>query len=162
MMEWRDIPNHEGSYQVNSQGDVRSLDRHDSRGRLWKGQSIAQQFDKDGYKFCKIQKSGKQYTCKIHALVMAAFIGPRPEGLDIDHEDRDRANNNLSNLSYQTRRQNTSRTTGGTSKYIGVSWRKGEKKWIAHIRIEGKQICLGTFKDEVDAANAYQEALRGL
>jgi hypothetical protein len=42
------------------------------------------------------------------------------------------------------------------AKYLGV-WRSGER-FKACIRFNGKQIFLGRYKDEIDAAKAYNEA----
>ena len=37
---------------------------------------------------------------------MSAFVGPRPEGYQVDHIDRDRVNNRLENLRYVTPSEN--------------------------------------------------------
>jgi hypothetical protein len=42
------------------------------------------------------------------------------------------------------------------SKYKGVGWNKANKKWTAQIRINGKQIHLGCFINEIEAHNAYK------
>lgn len=42
----------------------------------------------------------------VHKVVMLAFVGPRPEGLEIAHDDGDTSNNRLSNLRYTTRVDN--------------------------------------------------------
>jgi hypothetical protein len=47
-----------------------------------------------------------------------------------------------------------------SSKYRGVCWKKGDKKWLAQIRYDGKQHRLGTFEDEEEAARAYESAAR--
>lgn len=47
-----------------------------------------------------------------------------------------------------------------TSKYIGVSWRSDEGKWVAQITINGEHHSLGRFTSEEEASNAYQDALR--
>ena len=47
-----------------------------------------------------------------------------------------------------------------TSKYIGVNWKKQNKKWRAAIKINGKAKHLGYFDDELEASNAYQEKLK--
>ena len=47
---------------------------------------------------------------------------------------------------------------GGSSQYKGVWWNKRESKWRARIRFEGKAIELGHFKEEEEAARAYDKA----
>ena len=47
-----------------------------------------------------------------------------------------------------------------TSDYVGVCWVKDRKKWHAQIRHEGKQQSLGKFSLQVDAALAYDQAVK--
>lgn len=42
----------------------------------------------------------------------------------------------------------------------GVAFRKASGKWVARICTEGKQIHLGCFEHEIDAAKAYDNAAR--
>jgi hypothetical protein len=46
------------------------------------------------------------------------------------------------------------------SKYKGVSRQRGRKKWQAQITVRGRRTCLGYFKNEYDAAKAYDEAAK--
>lgn len=59
-----------------------------------------------GYPVVTLDMGGKHYARRVHALVLLAFVGPRPEGMDIRHLDGDRTNANLSNLRYGTRSEN--------------------------------------------------------
>jgi len=45
-----------------------------------------------------------------------------------------------------------------TSRFKGVFWHKKTRRWIAGITISGKNIYLGSFRDEEDAAHAYDVA----
>lgn len=45
-------------------------------------------------------------TVTVHGLVAEVFIGPRPEGLDVCHNDGDKSNNRASNLRYDTHSEN--------------------------------------------------------
>ena len=51
----------------------------------------------------------------------------------------------------------TQKRGGGTSEQTGVSWNKAAKKWRAHKRVQGKQVHLGYYADEEDAARAVAE-----
>lgn len=48
----------------------------------------------------------RRKTYKVATLVAEAFLGPRPKGLDVSHEDEDGLNNIASNLAYRTRKYN--------------------------------------------------------
>ena len=49
------------------------------------------------------------------------------------------------------------RRGGGTSEHMGVSWNKAHKKWVAKKKVQGKQVHLGYYADEEDAARAVAE-----
>ena len=69
--------------------------------------------------------------------------------------------NKVENLEIVTQRENANKKhIKSSSKYIGVSWKKRDKKWVSSIRINGKKKYLGSFTDELEAHNAYQKALK--
>ena len=45
-----------------------------------------------------------------------------------------------------------------SGKFIGISWHSGKNKWISYINVNKKRIHLGYFKDEIEAAKAYDKA----
>ncbi len=94
-------------------------------------------------------------------LALASFIMNRPYVM-FDHIDRNPLNNQKYNLRECTEQQNTfnqgKRKGYQTSQYKGVSWNKRHKRFYAFIRIDGRRIYLGNFKDEVSAAKAYNKA----
>jgi len=53
-----------------------------------------------------LSREGKYKTFKVYALVAAAFIGPRPPGLDVRHGPAGTGDDSAQNLSYGTRAQN--------------------------------------------------------
>jgi AP2 domain len=77
-----------------------------------------------------------------------------------DHIDRNRCNNQKSNLREATFTQNAcnkAKQEGGTSKYKGVSWETKSKKWFCKIQFQRKQIYIGRFNTQEEAALAYNE-----
>lgn len=82
----------------------------------------------------------------------------------VDHIDGNGLNNCKSNLRIVTPQQNSfnRKYTFGTSMYKGVSWNKRDDFWQATIKYNGKSKMLGYFKDEMDAAKAYNEAAKEL
>ena len=50
--------------------------------------------------------NGKRRTRKVHLLVLAAFIGPRPPGKEGNHQDKIKSNNRADNLEWITHAEN--------------------------------------------------------
>ncbi|MDW4457592.1 NUMOD4 domain-containing protein [Staphylococcus saprophyticus] len=108
---WKDIKGYEGLYQVSDLGRVRSLDsiRMDSIGRekLYKGQVLKQTTQKGRKrKVVYLSENGKQTARTVHTLVMQAFVGAPPADMEVCHNDGDEGNNVLTNLRYDTKRNN--------------------------------------------------------
>jgi hypothetical protein len=156
---WKDVPNYEGRYQVSNIGNVTSLN-YKMQGITKK---LAQASGKNGYNDVVLCRNGSRRTFRVHVLVSMAFLDHKPCGhkLVVDHIDNDKKNNKVSNLRLITNRANISRQTRKTSsEYVGVSWHKTNKKWNAHIKINGVKKFLGGFVDEKDAHIAYQSRLK--
>jgi hypothetical protein len=102
--EWRDIPGYEGLYQVTNTGMVRSLDRPHR-----KGQMMSPQVDKSRYGHVKYHlcKNGKMRGFYAHQLVMLAFVGPCPEGMEVRHLNGVPGDNRVQNLRYGTAKENS-------------------------------------------------------
>lgn len=166
---WKDIPGYEGLYQVSTKGRVRSLDRVRDHGawdrkRFLRGRVLKLQKNTNGYIFIALSKNGKVVKDRVHKLVQAAFpcIFPLELGAWIDHEDRDRANNNIENLRCCDNSRNLmnakKRSDGLTSFFKGVWKPKDKTSWYAAIHINSKKKHLGCFKTELQAAAAYNKA----
>lgn len=91
--EWRWLPS-DDAYEVSSEGRVRSYRRNPPR-LIWGG-------DQDGYRRIVI-RGRKRY---FHDMVAEAFLGPRPDGLDVCHLNGIRWDNRVANLRYGTRKEN--------------------------------------------------------
>lgn len=63
--------------------------------------------DKDGYQLIRLSRLGKKYTKRVHHLVLEAFVGPKPDGMECRHLDGDPANNHFDNLVWGTVQENT-------------------------------------------------------
>ena len=98
--EWLPIPGYEGRYEVSSEGRVKSLMRATPL-------IMKQVPDKDGYLTLCLQSARRQQTHKVHCLVLLAFEGPRPDGLQVRHLDGRPTNNKRGNLRYGTSQENT-------------------------------------------------------
>ena len=92
-------------------------------------------------------------------LLHRFLVGPSANSSEVDHINRNRLDNRLSNLRVVTRDENQWNTTlraNNSSGYKGVYRANG--RWIARIMTNKKAAHLGCFDDINDAALAYNEA----
>lgn len=112
----------------------------------------------DNYGYRVIHLGPKRYYA--HRLAVFIMTGLMPNGV-VDHRDGDRANNSFRNLritSPQGNAQNRRAYATSTSQHVGVSFEASRGKWASQIGVNGKQIHLGRFDNELAAARAYQSA----
>lgn len=60
----------------------------------------------DRYAITPLTVNGKNYGKTTHSLILSAFKGKRPDGMQACHNDGNRNNNHISNLRWGTRREN--------------------------------------------------------
>ena len=111
---WKDIPGYEGLYQVSNLGRVKSLPRVVLR-RMKNGKVHPRRIHEKllvparqyrGHQQVCLCKEGIENHQFVHRLVLLAFVGPCPEGMEVCHNDSDPTNNRLDNLRYDTRSGN--------------------------------------------------------
>lgn len=100
--EWRVVPGFE-NYSVSSFGRVRR-DRVNSVE--YQDRLLSQQDRADGRLSVSLSKPGTRKNFKVHVIVAAAFLGPRPNGYEVAHNNGDCLDNRASNLRYATRAEN--------------------------------------------------------
>lgn len=139
---WRDIPNFESEYQASTFGRIRSKTRlvfnrgnykqkafyQPIKGRLLKGHRT-----KLGHTVVELS-GGKRFF--IHQLVLLAFVGPCPPGMESRHLNGDSTNDRLDNLAYGTPTQNNhDRIRHGTIiRGEQVNTNKLTRKQVLYIR----------------------------
>lgn len=165
---WRPVPGWE-TYHVSNMGRVKSLKRLVKileRRPYWKPERILKQTPTtDGYLSVKLYNKGEGTFFRVHQIVCMAFKNHKPNGHELvcNHKNFDPHDNRLENLEIITQRENANKKhLNSSSKYVGVSWSNGAKKWEAYITINNKINHLGRFKDELDAREAYQQALKNI
>lgn len=103
-VEFRLIPGFPG-YAAGNNGDIWS--QHGGNGATANWHILKPGRHQRGYKKYRLCVSGKVIDKMGHNLVMLAFVGPKPAGMQVRHfPDRDPCNNAVSNLSYGTPQQN--------------------------------------------------------
>lgn len=100
--EWRAVIGFEGFYEVSNLGRIKSFHKRNgtTRKRILEPYQTGKYF---GVDLCRENKIARY---KIHRLVAIHFIGPIPDGKEVNHLDGDKENNAISNLEYVTRLEN--------------------------------------------------------
>lgn len=162
---WKPIPNFIGSYEASNHGLIKSLDRIGYNPRYGnqrlRGQLLKASLGEEGYYHLDLRKDGIRSNLQVHRLVAITFVD-NPHGYDfVNHKDKNKTNNNDWNLEWTTHRENLSHSFLGlgTSKYVGVSWNKANRKWVTFIRLNKISTYIGSFETELAAAKAYNNAL---
>lgn len=99
---WKDVPGYEGKYQVSNLGRVKSV--------VWKG-IVKETFftpwiNRCGYPMVSLRKNGAKKGYSVHTIEYAAFYGPIPKGMQVNHKDENKMNNTLDNLELVTAKDN--------------------------------------------------------
>jgi len=114
--EWRPVVGYEARYQVSSLGRVWSLKNK---------KPLAPAPNSKGY-LCVVLYDGsspkRPRSFCVHDLVTAAFIGPKPQGYQVDHGRDGKQCNSVDNLEYVTSQENIRRSVadGRIVTYRGV------------------------------------------
>lgn len=130
MEEWRDVPGYEG-YMVSDLGRIKSLNYN----HTGKEQILRPGKGRNGYLQVVLRKDGNRKNFLVHRLVWEAFNGPIPEGMQINHNDEVKTNNNLENLSLMSPKANTNWGTGIRRRAKTLS------KMVEQHTLDGTHIC---------------------
>ena len=114
---WKDIPEYEGFYQVSNMGQVKSFIRR-SLSKILKPFPTSK-----GY--MGVELYGKWYA--VHRLVLIAFVGTCPEGMECLHSNDIKSDNRIENLKWGTRSQNQ------LDRYNRRGMPTGESHWNAKL-----------------------------
>lgn len=109
---WKSVIGYDGHYEVSNLGRIRSLDKmvktvHGSY-TLRRGRILAKAIDLSGagYAFANLSKDGRARKFNVHVIVLEAFVGQRPEGMQACHGNGDRTDPRLENLRWDTAKAN--------------------------------------------------------
>lgn len=107
---WRPVVGHEGRYEVSSFGRVRTVARIGMRrdgSRLPVAERIRKlTVDESGYAIIGLSTPEGTITRFVHRVVLEAFVGFRPDGMECRHLDGDSLNNRIDNLRWGTPSEN--------------------------------------------------------
>ena len=118
---------------------------------------IAGCLDHRGYRFVRV--NWRLFLA--HRIAWMLHYGAWPQG-DLDHKNRDKSDNRITNLRLATRVQNIAnapaRNRAGLPK--GCYRLKGHQRFYSQIKIGGEIRRLGTFDTAAEAAAAFEDAHR--
>lgn len=89
--------------------------------------------------------------------------GKPPVGFETDHKNGnplDNRRSNLRNVTHSQNGMNGRKHCDTVSRFKGVIWHPGRKRWRAKIRANGKRKYLGHFVSPIEAAKAYDLAAK--
>ena len=110
--------------------------------------------------YCQVGFNGR--LVQYHNIVWVLSTGNDiPQGLEIDHIDGNKLNNNIKNLRLTTHRENhQNRKKHRAGRLVGASYHKGYNSWQSYIAIDKTRIWLGYYKTEQEAHKAYKIACK--
>lgn len=142
--DWKQVVGYEGLYEVSDRGRVRSVGRtrlqrnkHGGENEVWyPGRVLRPGVLATGYKNVGLSNCRRVVHPYIHHLVLEAFVGPRPEGMECCHNNGDNGDNRLVNLRWDTPKNNHAdkRRHGTLLRGEAVSGSKLSAKDIPRIR----------------------------
>ncbi len=130
MVEYRNLPGLIG-YRVGSDGHVYSRWVRGYRGSLgtrWK--KLRVRVRPGGYPFISVRRFGVLKNLATHRLVLEAFVGPCPDGMEGCHNNGNKLDNRLVNLRWDTRSSNI------TDSYNQRGHRSGESHYWSTVSEE--------------------------
>lgn len=124
-MEWKKVIGFEDYYMVSSFGHIMRIA---SGMGATPGKILKPKTDKDGYLQVVLCVNNIRTYTFVHTIVAAAFLGPRPEGYQINHKDTIKLNCEYTNLEYLTRLEHEQHAIKMGQKYRGDKhWTKWDK-----------------------------------
>lgn len=114
-------------YEVSDLGRVRRS-KDSTIKKFSVGYALKPRVNVSGHRRVALQPGFKNMM--VHRLVLGAFVGPCPEGMEGCHNDGDPSNNALSNLRWDTRSANQLDRTDGWKNH------RGEKNGRARLTAE--------------------------
>lgn len=156
MEEWEQIET-SPLYEVSNHGNV----RHTKRKMNLKPRSSPKKADYVCYEVNIADETGKQRNQKIHQLVAIAFL-PNPNNRsEIDHIDRNPANNKVENLRWVSRSENMINAglrSDNKSGHTGIYFCSQKQKWKITYQFENKTHHGGFYDTKEEAIANYKDS----
>lgn len=130
------IPGFE-EYGCSESGVIFSLSKRAGHYKVDRLRVMKSAKNKGGYLHVGLRKDGKHFGFTVHRLVALVWIGPKPDGKEVNHKDGNKLNNYWGNLEYVTHAENIRHAwEAGLRAEIGKKTAakvSGEKSYRANI-----------------------------
>lgn len=156
---WMPIKGFDDRYEISNTDRVRAKAKV-FKNRTMPPKELSVWVDDEGYKACSLD--GVNY--RIHRLKYEAFVGEIPEGMIVDHINRNRLDNRLENLRLVDPPMNVKNRTlvykpdiQDCSKYQVYKNKEKAHPYLLRFTENGKRIRVGYFKTYEEAEEKYRE-----
>jgi hypothetical protein len=136
--EWRKVVGWEGIYEISSLGRVRRVApcAGTRAGRILSAPTTTK-----GYSRLTLGANGIRQKYHVHTLVAAAFLGPCPDGYQVNHCNGNKTDNRIGNLQYVTPSQNVRHSFDVLNRSRARGERAGAAKLCEEQVREIKKLC---------------------
>ena len=166
MEEWREIPDYPG-YEISSLGNARSFRSGNGKGELKSEARVLKQQVFAGRKYYRLTlfRNGKPKTLKTHRVMLEAFKGPCPPGMQGLHRDDNQSNNTIDNLMWGTHAENVADkiANGKQVRGSGVGIAKLSEAQAGEIKqrlIDAKRGIVGILANEYGVCRSSISAIK--
>lgn len=158
---WKPILGYEGLYEVSNYGRIKSLHRFvgykiNGKYRVVKQRILSQHLQND-YLHCILSKNNIKETPSVARTVAIAFLDNPQNKPTVNHKNRNKLDNSLSNLEWATHKEQTLHIL----EFGGRDTKRGEEHWktktVYQYDINGK--LLNTYVSLVEAAKSVNRSV---
>lgn len=94
------------NYKITKDGRIWSIPRRGS-SKNGKWMKVHKRYKKSNHLTVRLCKNGKMYNKSVHRLVLEVYVSPCPDNMECRHLDGNPQNNNLDNLCWGTKAENS-------------------------------------------------------
>jgi hypothetical protein len=106
MLKIKDIPNYEGRYKIDEEGNIYGISKSKDNRYINNEWLLKQYQDQNGYLYVTLSLNKKRKTFKVHKLMALTFLNNPENKSCVNHIDSNRKNNNIKNLEWVTHKEN--------------------------------------------------------
>lgn len=148
-MEWKPVVGYENIYEVRQGIDGGKVRRIAPIKRSFVGRKLGGKSHSQGYHRVVLSKPGEKPKLRyLHHIVLEAFVGPRPKGMEACHKNDNKSHNVTPNLYWGKRSNN-----------LKDAWRNGIFKNKKYLRGDDHPNAKLSIKDRSAISNLRREGV---